>query len=63
LRHGLPKFRLTDPDISVGLFFLSMRFHRLERAWCRRPQQSFPTAFEAWLDAYGGFRQPAFAGP
>ena len=26
LPHGLPKFRLTDLDISAGLFYLSMRF-------------------------------------
>jgi len=27
LHHGLPKFRLRDYDISVGLSFPSKRFH------------------------------------
>src|SRR6516162_7795576 len=30
-RHGLPKSRLTDLDISAGPSFLSIRFHRLRR--------------------------------
>jgi hypothetical protein len=30
LRHGLPKFRLKDWDISVGLSFPSKRFDRTD---------------------------------
>jgi hypothetical protein len=66
LRHGQPKFRLMDHDISAGLSFLSMRFHRLAQPLPCRPRQwppSSPTAVEAWHDADEGLRQPDFAGP
>jgi hypothetical protein len=56
LRHDLPKFRLTDPDISAGLFFLLERFDH--QPFGRQPRQwppSSPTAVEAWHDADEAF--------
>ena len=62
--HGLPKFRLTDLDISAGPFFPSKRLHGLGQSFGRRPRHpSSPTAFEAQSDAQEDFREPAFAGP
>jgi hypothetical protein len=67
LRRDLPKFRLTDPDISAGLFFPSKRFDRLEQSLGGQPRRlsypSSPTAVQFRHDAQGAFRQPAFAGP
>src|SRR5262249_26080015 len=63
LPHGLPKSPLNGSDISVGLFFPSMRFRRLGQPFDRQPRPASPTAFEVWHDADEGFRQPAFAGP
>jgi len=60
LRHDLPKSHLIDYDIWAGLFFLSMRFDRLEQPLRR---QTSSTAFQFQHDACEGFRQPAFADP
>jgi hypothetical protein len=60
LRHGLPKFRLMDHDISVGLFYLSMRFLRLEQPFDRLTSS---IAFQSRPDAHEGFHQPASASP
>jgi hypothetical protein len=66
-RHGLPKFRLTDLDISAGLSFPSKHFHRLPQPLRRQPRQlpypSSPTAFQARHDAQKAFGQPASASP
>jgi len=62
-RHDLPKFRLTDLDISAGLSFPSKHFHRLPQPLRRQPRQTFPTAFQSRPAACEAFRQPAFAGP
>jgi len=39
LRHDLPKFRLTEHDISAGLSFPSKRFDRFEQPFGRQPRQ------------------------
>jgi len=64
--HDLPTSRLMDYDISAGLSFLLMGFHRLEQPFCRRPRQrrqSSLTAFQARHDACEASHQPASAGP
>jgi len=59
LRRGLPKARLTDPDISAGLSFPSKRFGDLEQAFSRRPRYpSSPTAFVPRPDAQEASLQP-----
>jgi hypothetical protein len=67
LRHDLPKFRLTDHDISAELSSPSKRFDRFEQPFGRQPTQSpypsSPTAFQSQPDAQKAFHQPAFAGP
>jgi hypothetical protein len=67
LRHGPPKFRLKDYDISVGLFGLSKRFDRLGQSLAGQPRRlSYPfspTAVQFRLDAQEAFHQPAVAGP
>jgi hypothetical protein len=60
LGHGLPKSRLTDPDISAALSFPSKRFRDLEQPFGRQPRHpSSPTAFVPWPDAQEAFLQPA----
>jgi hypothetical protein len=69
VRHGLPRFHLTDHDISAKQFCPSMRFcgapceqlSRRQATLLSRP--SFPTAFECRHDAQAVFRRPVFAIP
>jgi hypothetical protein len=67
LRHDPPKFHQTDHDILAGLFFLSVRFDRLEQSLGGQPQRlsypSSPTAVQFRRDAQEAFCQFAFAGP